>query len=597
MVKMSYCNSLIVLCLLTLTTLNVSPQTTNRGKMLFVIAGQSNAVGQGDSTKSINCTGLPCFEYDVVMNVVKPLKDPVGQKWRLLERANTGSIGPSFAKRMNELTHAEVYMVAAARGGASCHRKSWLPPYNTWDERGGMMNDATAKIDMAIKSCGAPLTGILWLQGERDANAILDGQLTEKEYKQALKSVIIRFRMKYGKDLPFYIVMTGFQKNRAKTGCTVVRKVQREVCEEFEKVFIVYDTGLLSSDGKSYKDIVHYNQDALNDIGKSVAENVVKDLSVTYDNKTITNKYAWHLKVGSYNEYCLTDEKKIKELIDIDSVDSALVPYYYTPQNVKDEDCMNCKTIADVYKQYTNYKLPIEIDLPEGKGPFPFVIYIHGGGWGGGNLNVYKRYSQYIASKGIAGIRIAYSLTGQGGTFAQVQKEIDEALNYVNKHHKQYKLDMSRWGIVGASAGAHLGGIAAMRIKGCQLFIGMYGAYDLLKSRDDNFPSWNLCKRYLGNTDEKTLMKASAIYQIPKINIPHVLLIHGTADLTINCEQSKYFADMLRNKGADVKEIYYPNYGHSLTMMSVSDVYEDLLKNIYEYSRDCFMKNEEKTID
>lgn len=209
---------------------------------------------------------------------MKPLKDPVGQKWNLLERAGTGSVGPAFAKRMYELTHRQIYIVAAARGGASCHRYAWLPPYNTWDRAGGMFQDATEKIDKAISICNISVSGILWLQGERDANAILDNKLTPHDYKKALKDVIHRFRHKYGRHTPFFIIMTGFQKNRAKDGCIAVRKVQQEVSQEMQKVYIVYDTGWMSEGTKWYKDIVHYNQKSLNIIGKTAADEVFRHI-------------------------------------------------------------------------------------------------------------------------------------------------------------------------------------------------------------------------------------------------------------------------------------------------------------------------------
>jgi hypothetical protein len=249
-------------------------QKSGGKKMLFVIAGQSNAVGQGDSLQSTSCKGLPCYDYDVVQNKFVPLRDPVGQKWKLLERANTGSVGPAFAKRMNELTKRDIYIVATARGGASCHKNAWLPPYNTWDRAGGMFQDASAKIDRAVALSGLHVSGILWLQGERDANAILDKKLTVADYKAALKDVIHRFRQKYGRRTPFYIIMTGFQKNRAKDGCMEVRKVQSEVCQEMRHVYVVYDTGWMSGEKGWYKDIVHYNQKSLNLIGKTAAEKV-----------------------------------------------------------------------------------------------------------------------------------------------------------------------------------------------------------------------------------------------------------------------------------------------------------------------------------
>lgn len=62
------------------------------------------------------------------------------------------------------------------------------------------------------------LSGIIWLQGERDANAILDGQLLGAEYKSALINLIERFRMEFGKKLPFYIVQTGYQTDRPHDG-------------------------------------------------------------------------------------------------------------------------------------------------------------------------------------------------------------------------------------------------------------------------------------------------------------------------------------------------------------------------------------------
>lgn len=269
----------LIVCLCLLSWQNSFAQSARR---LYVVAGQSNAVGQGDSLKSVDCALLPCYEYDVCLKKVKALKDPMGQKWRLTEPAGTGTIGPAFAKRMYELTKNEIYMVSAARGGASCHRKAWLSTYNTWDVEGGLFDDAVAKIDAAVEATNTTLSGIIWMQGERDANAILDKQLTAMEYKDALKDVILRFRKKYGTDLPFYIVLIGYQQDRESDGCSAVRKMQREVADEMTQVYIVFsDTDKFPKRGW-FKDRVHYNQDGLNTIGQEIAEKIVllnKELS------------------------------------------------------------------------------------------------------------------------------------------------------------------------------------------------------------------------------------------------------------------------------------------------------------------------------
>ncbi len=70
------------------------------------------------------------------------------------------------------------------------------------------------------------LLGVVWLQGERDANAINDGKLTAGAYREALESVIARFREACGKSLAFYIVQTGYYAGHGREGFDAVRRIQ-----------------------------------------------------------------------------------------------------------------------------------------------------------------------------------------------------------------------------------------------------------------------------------------------------------------------------------------------------------------------------------
>jgi len=45
---------------------------------LYLLAGQSNAVGQGDSLISLVCKPNTAFEFDASANDFIPLKDPAG---------------------------------------------------------------------------------------------------------------------------------------------------------------------------------------------------------------------------------------------------------------------------------------------------------------------------------------------------------------------------------------------------------------------------------------------------------------------------------------------------------------------------------------
>lgn len=243
-------------------------QNPLHAQQLFLLAGQSNAGGLGDSAKSNQHLNERAFEYDVLLNQVKPLKDPAGQKWKSLEKVNgRGTILPAFTKQLSSMWNKQIVVVHAARSGSSCHSKAELAQYGTWDTTGKLFTDTEEKTKLAEKASGLKLSGILWMQGERDANAIHDGKLQPEEYKTALLDLINRFRNSFGANTAFYIIQTGYQSGRIQDGNDSVRAMQSELAKQLKAVYIVYaETNLFFERGWMH-DFVHYNQQGLDDIG------------------------------------------------------------------------------------------------------------------------------------------------------------------------------------------------------------------------------------------------------------------------------------------------------------------------------------------
>ena len=258
----------------------VSAQT---GK-LFLVAGQSNAVGQGTAALSPVCVQGTAYEFNGLTNGLQHLQDPMGQTVSNLEPALTGSIGPAYAKTLNALIAKPIYLVSAARGGSSNGAKAELSPYGTWDDTGNLQlfNSAVSKTKNAIQATGLALSGVIWMQGERDANAIRTLNETEAEYQAALEKVISRFRAQFGPKLPFYIVLTGLQ-GAVTNGIPVatltdanytVRRIQKAVAKKIPNVYVVFtstDTFFDKGWMKPETTTVHYIQTAYNQIGDSVA--------------------------------------------------------------------------------------------------------------------------------------------------------------------------------------------------------------------------------------------------------------------------------------------------------------------------------------
>lgn len=246
--------------------------TELNAQQLFLIAGQSNAVGQGDSLKSTIFVSNSTFEFDANQNQFITLKDPAGKPWKLFQQAGTGSVAPALANRLHQLSGKKIYIITAARGGASCSKLAEMADYDTWDSSGNLFPLAIEKVKMAQKKAAIKLSGIIWMQGERDANAILAGKITSIDYENALSSVIKRFREKLGIKLPFYIVQTAYQQDKETKGCQQVRDVQKALANKMDNVFIAYNETAAFANRTWFKDKVHYNQEGLNDIGVKTAE-------------------------------------------------------------------------------------------------------------------------------------------------------------------------------------------------------------------------------------------------------------------------------------------------------------------------------------
>lgn len=212
------------------------------------------------------------------------------------------------------------------------------------------------------------------------------------------------------------------------------------------------------------------------------------------------------------------------------------------------------------YKVHDNYSLQLEVDVPNGEGPFPFMIWIHGGGWESGDYTAFNYMSRYFADRGIAGVRISYSLLPQGGKMPIAWQDIQDALVFVQGKAGELKLKSDLFGFIGHSAGAHLSAYAAMRTPGTKLLVGINGAYDLNAVKPKYEPNDHHFQ-FLGQTYE-------ARYEASPINFvhsgaPHTLLTYGSGDFYVDPDQITNFAAKLRASGVSVETLTKEYCSHS----------------------------------
>ena len=119
-------------------------------------------------------------------------------------------------------------------------------------------------------------------------------------------------------------------------------------------------------------------------------------------------------------------------------------------------------------------ELCLDIYLPEsGAGPFPVLLNVHGGGYGGGDKGSGGSLIKPATSKGYAVVGLNYLLRPKD-IMPQVFYDIQDALRFLRSNAKKYDLDPTRIGAVGWSAGGWLMSNIAF-VGGDALICGLHG--------------------------------------------------------------------------------------------------------------------------
>ena len=93
--------------------------------------------------------------------------------------------------------------------------------------------------------------------------------------------------------------------------------------------------------------------------------------------------------------------------------------------------------------------------LPDGEGPFPGVLMVHGGAWIVGNKRDMSMHARRLVRRGYAVISIEYRLAPKHKFPAQIE-DCREALAWMRKNAERFQIDPDRIAGFGYSAGGHL---------------------------------------------------------------------------------------------------------------------------------------------
>lgn len=107
----------------------------------------------------------------------------------------------------------------------------------------------------------------------------------------------------------------------------------------------------------------------------------------------------------------------------------------------------------------------LDVYLPEGCGPFPVVVWVHGGGWRVGDQRNAStaQHAAWANELGMAWVSVGYRLStpGSGVAWPDHGDDVADAVAWVRHHAAELGVDPDRLALAGHSAGAHLVSIVA----------------------------------------------------------------------------------------------------------------------------------------
>ncbi len=221
------------------------------------------------------------------------------------------------------------------------------------------------------------------------------------------------------------------------------------------------------------------------------------------------------------------------------------------------------------YSNPDGQHLKLDMARPNGEGPFPAVVCIHGGGFRAGTRDAYDGLIKQLAKNGYVAVTVTYRLAPKF-QFPAAVYDVKAAVRWLRANAAKYRVDPDRIGAMGGSAGGHLaqflgvtadqkqfegdGGNAEQSSR-VACVVNFYGPSDFTKSYGKSVDAAEVLPLFLGGNLEQARQRhieASPLYWVTP-NAAPTLCVHGTKDQYVAFEQAEWIVDKLKAAGVEAK--------------------------------------------
>lgn len=223
------------------------------------------------------------------------------------------------------------------------------------------------------------------------------------------------------------------------------------------------------------------------------------------------------------------------------------------------------------YARAGDVPLLLNASVPAGDGPFPIVVFVHGGGWNTGDrVNDIKTFAASLDAANFVTLSIEYRLAPTH-RWPACFEDVQTALRWAHDHARDVKGDPDRIAIMGYSAGGQLALLAGSTAGATPVraVVGLAPPSDFEQDLAARGGLSTSLQDLLGRPkapDDAAIAQLREIGPIQHVKpgLPPFLIIQGAADKTVPSAQSIAFQAKCREAGVPCDLILIPKAGHRL---------------------------------
>lgn len=220
-----------------------------------------------------------------------------------------------------------------------------------------------------------------------------------------------------------------------------------------------------------------------------------------------------------------------------------------------------------------NQTLDLYLPAQAGETRWPGVVFVHGGGWSGGDKSDYSGMARELAQNGYVAISVNYRLSPKH-RFPAAIVDVRRSVRWLRANADKYHVDPGRIAAMGASAGGHLVGMLGMTPNAAfdpgdttsprvACVVDYFGRMDLTMPQGGH----DYRADFIGRSPADGLdlyRAASPITYVTKDTAPF-LIVHGARDPQVAVEQSYKMMAALDKAGVEATLIVLAGQGHGFS--------------------------------